>query len=177
MNTVLPTQRNLYTVLKAFIVSVTGLDPTLVIQGLPNRSALPAARPGYVTMQLTRTKRLRTNQDTWDPTDVDPNAIELEQGTEVRMQLDLYGAASGDWGVILQTLFRDETACVALAPTCQPLYSTDASLVPLDDDEAQYEQRWTIGAVLQYNPVTSVPMQFADTLEVTLINVDEAYPP
>lgn len=78
---------------------------------------------------------------------------------------------------MLETLLRDETACVALAPTCQPLYSSDATLVPLDDDEQQYEQRWMIEAVLQYNPVTTTPMQFANTLEVTLINVDETYPP
>jgi hypothetical protein len=50
-------------------------------------------------------------------------------------------------------------------------------LAPLEDDELQYEQRWTIEAFLQYNPVVTVPMQFADTASVTLINVDEAYPP
>lgn len=99
------------------------------------------------------------------------------------MQLDLYGAASGDWAVMLETLLRDETGCIALAgsdptnPICQPLYTSDAVEAPLEDTEDQYEQRWTIEGVLQYNPVTSVPMQFADTLTVTLTNVDEAYPP
>jgi hypothetical protein len=158
-------------------MSVTGLGQSLVIQGLPNRTALPPASPGFVSMQLTRAKRLRTNQVTWDQIGLNPTTLEIEQGTELRLQLDLYGAGSGDWGVMLETLLRDETACVALAPTCQPLYSSDATLVPLDDDEQQYEQRWMIEAVLQYNPVTTTPMQFANTLEVTLINVDETYPP
>lgn len=174
---VTPIQRDVYVVMKAFIVTVIGLDPSLILQGLPNRSAMPAASPGFVMMQLARMKQLRTPESTWDVTDLNPNQLAVEQGTELRMQLDLYGKTSGDWAVMLQTLLRDETGCVALAPTCQPLYASDAHLAPLDDSESQYEQRWTIEAILQYNPVTSVPMQFADTLEVTVINVDEAYPP
>jgi hypothetical protein len=180
---VTPVQRDVYVLLKAFLVTVTGLDPSLVIQGLPNRSAMPPASPGFVSMQLSRLKQLRTPEETWDYTDVAPTEIAVEQGTELRCQLDLYGAASGDWGAMLQTLLRDETGCIALAgadptnPVCQPLYASDAQLVTLDDSESQYEDRWTIEAILQYNPVTSVPMQFADTLELTVINVDEAYPP
>lgn len=174
---VTPVQRSVYVAIKAFVASVTGLDPSLVIQGLPNRTALPPASPGFVTMQLQRGKQLRTPQETWDTIDPNPTVVAVEQGTELRLQLDLYGSSSGDWGVMLQTLLRNEAGCVALAPTCQPLYASDVHLSPLEDDEAQYEQRWTIDAVLQYNPVTSVPMQFADTLSITVINVDEAYPP
>jgi hypothetical protein len=178
-----PQQRSLYVLVKAFVVTVTGLDPALVLQSLPNRTAMPPASPGFVVMNLGRLKQLRTPEATWDPTDVAPTAIDLEQGTEVRLQLDLYGAASGDWGAQFQTLLRSEPGCVALAgadyanPVCQPLYASDASQAPLDDSEDQYEDRWTIEAILQYNPVTSVPQQFADTLELTVINVDEAYPP
>jgi hypothetical protein len=47
----------------------------------------------------------------------------------------------------------------------------------LVNGEEQYEERWIVGANLQYNPVVSTPQQFADTLEATLINVDEAFPP
>lgn len=173
-----PPQLDVYIVVQAFVMSVTGLGMPLVIQGLPNRAAMPPAAPGFVSMQLTRVKRLRTNEVTWDYSAITPTELAVEQGTELRLQLDLYGAASGDWGVMLQTLLRDEAGCVALAPTCQPLYSSDATQVDLEDDEQQYEQRWTIEAILQYNPVTSVPQQFANTFgPVTVINVDEAYPP
>lgn len=174
---VAPPQLDVYVAVQAFVMSVTGLGMPLVIQGLPNRSAMPQASPGFVSMQLTRAKQLRTPQATWDPAAVAPTSLAVEQGTELRLQLDLYGAASGDWAVMLQTLLRNEAGCTALAPACQPLYASDANLADLEDDEQQYEQRWTLEAVLQYNPVTSVPMQFADTLSVTLTNVDEAYPP
>lgn len=180
---VTPTQDSLYRLVKTLVVIATGLDPDLVIQGLPNRAAMPPAAPGFAMMQITRTKRLRTNQDTWSLTDPNPTGIDTEQGTQVQMQLDLYGAAAGDWAVILCILLRSEYACTVLAgpdpanPVVVPLYAGDEFQAPLDDSEQQYESRWTLEAVLQYNPVTTVPMQFADTLEVTLINVDETYPP
>lgn len=179
-----PVQADVYRLVKTLVVAATELDPSLVIQGQPNRAAMPPAAPGFAMMQATLTKRLRTNQETWDLTpNADPTSFATEQGTQLRMQLDLYGESSGDWAVILCTLLRSEYACTVLAgldpanPVCQPLYAGDPFNAPLDDSEAQYESRWTIEAILQYNPVTTVPMQFADTLEVTLINVDETYPP
>lgn len=177
MNAVTPVQRDVYVVIKAFIVSVTGLDPSLVIQGLPNRSAMPPASPGFVVFLLQRSKRLRTNQTTWDTLADDPTQVAIEQGTQLDMQIDGFGARSGDWAVMLETLLRDETGCNALGPTCQPLYADEAFEMPLTDDEAQYEQRWSLTATLQYNPVTTAPMQFADTLSIDLINVDVTYPP
>lgn len=179
-----PTQDALYRLFKALVVIATGLDPSLVIQGQPNRAAMPPASPGFAMMQATVTKRLRTNEESWDLTQGgNPTSIATEQGTQLRMQLDLYGASAGDWAVVMCTLLRSEYACTALAgddptnPIVVPLYANDEFLAPLDDSEAQYESRWTVEAILQYNPVTTVPMQFADTLTVTLINVDETYPP
>lgn len=180
---VTPVQADLYRLVKTLVVAATGLDPVLVIQGQPNRAAMPSAAPGFVMVQTTTTKRLRTNQETWSLTNPNPDHLDVEQGTEIRMQLDLYGEASGDWAVILCTLLRSEYACTVLAgadpttPVVVPLYAGDPFNAPLADSEEQYENRWTIDAILQYNPVTSVPMQFADTLAVTLTNVDEAYPP
>lgn len=171
-------ERQLYVAVKAFLVTVTGLDPKLVIQGLPNRSSMPPASPGYVTMQLTLGNRLNYNIDTWDPADPAPTAITSETHWKERMQVDFYGAGAGDWSRVFAGLWKDETACLALEPVADPLYAHDPLLAPLEDDEKQYESRWTVEAFLQYNPVVSVPMQFADTLgPPTLINVDEAYPP
>lgn len=47
----------------------------------------------------------------------------------------------------------------------------DPKMMPLIDGEAQYEQRWVITAVLQYNPVVSTPMQFFDAATVALTDV------
>lgn len=177
MNVVTPVLDDLYTVVKAFIVGVTGLDPSLVIQGLPNRTSMPEAEPGFISMQGVLQTRLNTNIDDWNKADPEATTGTSEMHVQVKMQLDCYGSASNAWATMLQTLLRDETACLALAPTCQPLYTGEPMLAPLDDSEDQYEERWILDAELQYNPVTSTAPQFADTLNARLVNVEEAYPP
>lgn len=180
MSTV-PVQQQIFGVLAPFIVSVTAetavpLTQQLVLQGLPNRSSMPQASPGFATMTMIGIKRLRTNIDSWVQVG-EPVAMSHEMGAEVRVQVDFYGATSMDWAAAFMTLFRDDSGVIALAPVCAPLYADDARMAPLEDSEDQYEQRWTVDAVLQYNPVTTDPMQFADSLTVTVINVDEAYRP
>jgi hypothetical protein len=171
------TLQQLYEAVQPFVAAVTGLDSSVVIQGLPNRAAMPPASPGYVSMTVTRTKRLRYNIDTWDTTNPAPTTLQLEQGTEIRMQLDCYGASAGDWATMLSTVLKDSAGVEALLPTCAPLYAEEPILAPLDDSEEQYEQRWIVGAILQYNPVTTISQQFMAEAEVVLVNVDEAYPP
>jgi hypothetical protein len=177
MNVVSLTLDDLYRPLKAFIVGVTGLDPSLVIQGLPNRTAMPAAEPGFISMTAVLQSRLGTNLDTWDQTDPEADTATAELHAQVKVQLDCYGSISNSWATMLQTLLRDDVGCLALAPTCQPLYTGEPFLSPLEDSEEQYEQRWTLEAELQYDPVTSTAPQFADTLSATVINVEEAYAP
>jgi hypothetical protein len=167
---------DVYLVLQPLIMTVTGLAQNLVIQDAPNRSAMPAASPGFISMQLTRQKRLRTNIDT-TPTAGTPTTKLMEQGVELTLQIDCYGATSGDWAQMLSTVLRDETGCIALEPTCDPLYCDDPVWGPLDDSELQYEQRWMVLAKLQYNPVTTAPQQYADTVGIEVISVTRAVPP
>lgn len=176
-----PVQQDIFGVLIPWLVTITGLPQASVQQGLPNRAPIPVATPGFVVATVVGMRRLRTNVDTW-VTVGDPDSITHEAGMEVRIQVDFYGATSQDMAVAFQTLFRDDSGCIALAgtgptPICQPLHADDARMMPFEDSEDQYEQRWTVEAILQYNPVTSDPMQFADALAVTLVNVDEKYPP
>jgi hypothetical protein len=180
-----PTLQDIFTVLAPWLVSVTGLPQANVLQGIPNRTAAPLAAPGYITMTMIRRDRLNTNIDTWDQTIDDPDETTQETHFAVTVQLDFYsgpseGNSSGsafDWCSMIESLWRDDVAVQALAPTIAPLYTNASRMAPLDDSEDQYEQRWILEAVLQYNPVTSVPTQFADALTLTVINVDEAYPP
>lgn len=182
-----PVQQDVYVVLQSFLAMITGLDPDLILQGLPNRTSMPPATPGYITMQAFHTKRLRTNQsaDSWLGV-ADPTTIAIEQGTELRIQLDFYGPSSGDWAAATEALWRSELACVALGgvdgsgvplvpPICQPLHADEAHLAPFTDSEDQYETRWIIEAILQYNPVVTAPQEYADDAEIFVINVDERY--
>jgi hypothetical protein len=173
---------DLYTAVRAFLVAALPVSADNVIKWQQNRTAPPPggtalSASGYATMQIINARRLRTNVDTWDYTDPNPDSIVREQGVRVEMQLDLYGPVSGDWAAIVSTLWRDDYACLALAPTCQPLHADEPIFADFTDSEQQYEQRWIVRAVLQYNPTVSTPSQFADIVEVSpIINVDVEYP-
>ena len=173
-DTVSPSLQAVYTALMAFVVSVTGLPNTSVVQGLPNRAAMPL--PGFVVIQALHTRRLRTNIDSWDEISTDPTTQTVEQGLELTVQIDCYGPSSGDWANMLSTLLRDEYGCNALAPSCQPLYADEARMLPLVAGEEQYEERWSLDCRLQMNPVTTIPQQYADVLGIELINVPEKFP-
>lgn len=173
---VTPTLDDVFTKLGTFIESVVPAGVP-VIQLPENRVSMPAPAPGFVGMRATTQTRLMTNLDRWNPDAVNPVAIEIEQAVRLTVQLDCYGAASGDWAIILSTVLRDEYACEGLSPILAPLYCNDPMFAPLIDGEEQYERRWIVGSIMQYNPVVSTPMQFADAAEADLINVDVSYPP
>ena len=97
------------------------------------------------------------------------------QPTQIDIQIDCYGPLAGDWAVMLSTLLFDEVACDALT-VIQPLYVDEPRLMPWEDGEAQYETRYMIQAAFQYNPITTIPQQFAGVVNADLIDVDVAYP-
>lgn len=155
-------------------MTVTGLDNEHVVKGLGNRVAYPA--PPFAVMTAINNHRLRTNQETWEYT-ADPSSVSIEQGVQITMQIDLYGANSFDLATLVTTAWRDPWGCDLLAPNCQPLYTDDPRMAPLVDGEDQYEQRWLITAQMQYDAVVSTDQDFAATLAIDVINVDVEYPP
>jgi hypothetical protein len=163
--TVENTLTDVYTVLGAFVTSMLGLNAGQVIQGYPNRTAMP--KGPFVAMSGMLKKRLRTNvdnyQSTTDPAPA-PGPVTAEQGMQVMVQLDCYGPASSDWSDILSTLLRDNVGCLALAPKCQPLYADDPIRAPLTNAELQYEDKWIIQCQIQYNPITTTAQEYATAL-------------
>jgi hypothetical protein len=163
--TVSPTISDVYTVLGNFIVAQLGISAAQVIQGYANRTAMPSpASAGFVVMSAISKKRLRTNVDNFAGT-VEiapaPGPVTSEQGQQVDIQLDCYGPDASEWSDILTTLLRDNIGCLALAPTCQPLYADDPIRGPLTNAEAQYEDRFIVTARIQYNPVVTTAQDYA----------------
>lgn len=176
--TVTPVAQDLFGALAPWLATITGLTAgTTVIQGLPNRTAMPVANPGFISMTFTGRRRLNTNIDSWDMESDDPSAWTVETHFDVVAQIEIMGVSAFDWCAMIESLWRDDLTCAALAPVCQPLYTDDPIQAPLDDSELQYEQRFVLRAHLQYNPVTTAPQDFASEAVVGLINVDERYPP
>jgi hypothetical protein len=165
--TVTPTISDVYTALGAFIAAQLGLSAGQVIQGYPNRVAMPPAGPGFIVMTGISKTRLRTNVDNFAGTSQAapaPGPVTSEQGQQLDVQLDCYGPQASQWSDILSTLLRDNIGCVALAPTCQPLYADDPIRAPLTNAEMQYEDRWIVTARLQYNPVVTTSQTYAVVL-------------
>jgi hypothetical protein len=174
--TITNTLTDVYTALGAFIVAQLGLATTQVIQGYPNRVAMPTpASGGFVVMSAISKKRLRTNIDNFAGTSEvapAPGPVTAEQGQQVDIQLDVYGPTASDWADILTTLLRDNVGCLALAPTCQPLYADDPIRAPLTNAEMQYEDRWIVTARIQYNAVVTTAQEYATVLgPVALVDV------
>ncbi len=170
-------QSAVYTALGNFIVNVLGLTAPFVVQGFDNRVPMPNGP--FVGMSAITMKRLRTNVDTiGGALGNDPSSVAAEQGTQVDVQLDCYSPAAADWANILTTLLRDNVGCLALAPTCQPLYADDPIRAPLENGEEQYEDRWIVTARLQYNPVVTTSVQSATVLgPVGIVDAERAYGP
>jgi hypothetical protein len=172
--TVTPTQSQLLTKIKAFIADIVPVGVT-VIQGLGNRAAIPSGP--FVAMTVLNQRRLATNDEAY--TDDYPyfGSRSVSASWQVNVQMDFYGPESGNWAAAFCTLFRDDYGCDFLAPECQPLYADTPKLAPWVSSEAQWVHRWTVSAAFNWRELVTVSQQFADALEVELVEVDAEFPP
>jgi hypothetical protein len=98
------------------------------------------------------------------------------------IQLDFHSAdqTSGDLANTVSALLRDSFGVNLFANQSPayavPLYADDARELPFYNAEQQLEWRWVVDALLQANIVVSVPQQFADSVALTVTDVQVAYP-
>jgi hypothetical protein len=99
------------------------------------------------------------------------------QSTEVVMQIDVHGPASGDNAQTIQQLFRDGYSIRAFfkGTGVYPLYCDDPKQVPFITAASQFEDRWIIEAHLQITPIISVPQEYADEVKINRVPVDAFY--
>lgn len=104
---------------------------------------------------------------------------DIEQPIEYTVQLDAYGPNSANNAATISTLFRDGYAVdefAAVSRDIAPISSDDPKQMPLINEENQYQDRWTMYAVMQVNAVVTVSQQFADQIQVARIPADIFYP-
>ncbi len=163
-----PVQDDIFVQVRAFILSLIDCE---VVQGLGNK--VPTPRGAFIAVTATGQVRLSTNVSTYDAS----AARAVMMPTQYTIQIDCYGPLSSDWATTLTAMWRDPYGCEMLGPTMQPLYSDDPSQMGLVDGEDEYQQRWMISAILQFNPVVTVAQQYADALLVDVVSVDATFPP
>lgn len=101
------------------------------------------------------------------------NQITSKGPKRIDVQIDFYGPAAGDQCAAVKSIYRTPYATSQFPGNIQPLYCSDGIQSPLLTGEEQWQSRWTLTASLQYNPVVTVPQQFADQASVnSFVQVD-----
>lgn len=169
------TETAIFTGLRAFILDVLTIPANQVVKGQQNRVPMPSG-PNFIVLTPTGRAQLATTARTYRPP-VNPapatGTRDTQRQTRMDVQIDFYGPAASENVQIVTTLFRDMYGCDFLrAHQCQPLYCSDPREMPLISGERQYIERWLLGATLQFNPTVSTSQQFADIVDVTLVEAD-----
>jgi hypothetical protein len=126
----------------------------------------PAGGAGTYTISPPQTLSSRT---------LSAGSSNVEQSTEIVMQVDVHGPNSADNAQTISTLFRDDYAVQQLATAAiaiAPLYADDPKQMPFTTAAIQFEERWMVDLHLQVNPVVTIPQQFAGALSLDIIDVE-----
>lgn len=172
-----PTQDDIFTALRPWLATVTGLPLDYIIKGLGNRVSMPPAKPGFIAMTALFQSPLEWPTESFDATQNPPTETSVTQPDRVTIQLDFYGARSSAWAATVKALWHTAYAVAALAPSCSPLGMPDIRQVPLDSSEQQYERRWVLTVDAQINQTASAPQTFANDLSASLSDVSVEFPP
>lgn len=138
--------------------------PVEIVRGQVNRVSTPLGP--YLILTEMRNAMLSTPIVAND----DPNLQAAITGPKaIDVQIDFYGPNSGDQCAMIETVYRTPIATGLFPIGIQPLYCTDGIQAPLTTAEKQYEDRWTLTATMQYNPVVAVPQQSAIALALNIL--------
>ena len=130
-----------------------------VVRAQVNRVAMPS-NPGVVLTEMLQVD-LSVPATEYQPVD---GTATIEGSTRIDIQIDFYGAQAGEFCKTVKTAFRSHWGFSHFPANIKPLYTSDGIQAPLVTGEQQYESRWTLTASLQYNPIVTVPQDFADVL-------------
>ena len=130
-----------------------------IVRAQVNRVPMPS-NPGIVLTELNQVD-LSVPDTEYQP---DDSTATIKGPTRIDVQIDFYGAQAGEFCKTVKTAFRSQCGFEHFPANIKPLYTSDGIQAPLVTGEQQYESRWTLTASLQYNPIVTVPQDFADVL-------------
>lgn len=153
--------------LKVFLLPFIPNGAAKIVRGQSNRTPMPAA-PCVVLTELLQVDLSVPRTDYQPPTAPIPaiGTATIHGPARIDVQVDFYGLAAGEYCKSAQMAFRSFWGAAQFPANIKPLYTSDGVQSPLITGEEQYEARWTLTASMQYNPVVTVPQEFADELGV-----------
>ncbi|HDL6968283.1 TPA: hypothetical protein PXM11_003754 [Yersinia enterocolitica] len=170
------TEDDLTTALRGFLLSLISGE---IVVSQENLVSTPLGE--FCTMTSLGITRLSTNRKTYHDTGNPVGGTSSDiSSAKWRCQLDFYGDSAHDNANIISTMMRSDYACEKLKASgieMQPLYADEPHNTTMINGEQQYESRWTMDAHFQFNPVITTPMEFADELNIGLVEIDAKYPP
>ncbi len=142
---------------------------TVLVQSQANRVTLPAS-PCVVLTPLFGVP-LEYTSSTFSPDDGKTTYL---RPMRLDIQIDFYDVTSGDMVNVASTLLRSDAATTssAFSDGVTMLYVSDSIQSPLITGEAQYQDRWTLTASLQYNSSVSIDTPSFNT--VGIVGIDPA---
>ena len=129
-----------------------------------NRVAMPS-NPGIVLTEMLQVD-LSVPATDYQP---DAGTATVAGPTRIDIQIDFYGEQASEFCRTVKSAFRSHWGFSHFPVNIKPLYTSDGIQAPLVTGEQQYESRWTLTVSLQYNPVVTVPQDFADVLALNKI--------
>lgn len=130
-----------------------------IVRAQVNRVPMPS-NPGIVLTELINTDLAMPATD-YQP---DDGTATVQARDRFDVQIDFYGAQAGEFCAVAKAMLRSHWGFSHFPANIKPLYTSDGIQAPLVTGEQQYESRWTLTASLQYNPIVTVPQDFADVL-------------
>lgn len=178
MATVSVTGAELLDTLQKFICELTGIPSGNVQAGQQNRKSMP--KGDFIIMTPMRHVGLSTNRVHFDDNGVYGEGKELTQRSiQWPCQIDCYGPAAADFATIIGTMVRSEYACEWFRNNNSPLtphYCSDPHQTTMINGEQQYESRWTMDFIGQFNPTVTTRQDFFDSVAVGVVAADLKYP-
>ena len=159
MNTSI-TNKQVFVALGNFLKSMFSCD---VIIGEVNLVSMPQG--SFILMNDVGKRRLSTNAHSYSS----EGEMSVSTATEYRIQLDFYGADSGDMCQSFISLANDLYAYESFPERIKPLYTSEPMQIPLVTGEENFLEQWTTEIHLQINPTVTVPVTLIDELSVTII--------
>lgn len=171
-------QDDLTTPLRSFLIEASGVDADNVILGQQNRASMPNG--DFIVMTPLSQIGLSTNKVLYDDNGVYGEGKQLNgRSTQWSCQIDCYGENAAQVAAILGGVIRSSHACEWFRGNgniLAPMYCSEPKQTFMVNGEQQYEDRWTLDFVAQYNPTVTTPRDFMDNVKVGVIPADIFYP-
>lgn len=169
------TQDDLTTALRGFLLSLIDAE---VFLSQENNSSMPIG--DFVTMTPMFITGLSTNRVGYNDPGAGQGSELTQRSNQWRCQLDFYGNSAQEMAAIVGTMIRSEYATNWFRQNnmpVTPLYAGEPHQTTMINAEQQYESRWTLDFIAQFNAVIATPLDFMDSIQVGIVAADLKFPP